>query len=303
MKHPDNPTSILRRWPIRSHSAILVSALVLASGLAMAQGSNLQTSGSVIGDEVMYSIGGGNAVSMSHAAGMRSIGVGVGWNSNLICGDMSISTTIRNQLNGLTNGFQNIMSSVIQSATSAVASLPALIIQRADPGLYNLLTNGVLQARLDYDRSKLRAYAQAGVQEITHYTALVPTVTSETVVWNGSAPSGPNFTLTPGSFLWIKFADSRVLDLGHDLAGPVNLAAGVNVLSYAGFPSQYSAYKLLTQLGMINARAVRMLDSQSGRWLVAEIHNGRPIGVDFTVPRVAVVMLDLANAVNNFQPQ
>jgi integrating conjugative element protein (TIGR03755 family) len=98
---------------------------------------------------------------MSNAAGMRSIGVGVGWNSNLICGDMSISTTIRNQLNGLTNGFQNIMSSVIQSATSAVASLPALIIQRADPGLYNLLTNGVLQARLDYDRSKLTCRAMA----------------------------------------------------------------------------------------------------------------------------------------------
>ena len=161
MKRPDKPTSILRRWPIRSHPAILASALALASGLALAQGSNLQTSGSVIGDEVMYSIGGGNAVSMSNAAGMRSIGVGVGWNSNLICGDMSISTTIRNQLNGLTNGFQNIMSSVIQSATSAVASLPALIIQRADPGLYNLLTNGVLQARLDYDRSKLTCRAMA----------------------------------------------------------------------------------------------------------------------------------------------
>src|SRR3546814_11279591 len=80
----------------------------------------------------MYSIGGGNAVSMSGAAGMRSIGVGAGWNSNLICGDMSISTTIQNQLNGITNGFQNIMSSVIQNATSAVASLPALIITRAD---------------------------------------------------------------------------------------------------------------------------------------------------------------------------
>jgi len=161
MKGPDNPTSILRRWPIRIHPAILVSALALASGLALAQGSNLQASGNVIGDEVMYSIGGGSAVSMSNAAGMRSIGVGVGWNSNLICGDMSISTTIRNQLNGLTNGFQNIMSSVIQSATSAVASLPALIIQRADPGLYNLLTNGVLQARLDYDRSKLTCRAMA----------------------------------------------------------------------------------------------------------------------------------------------
>jgi hypothetical protein len=112
-------------------------------------------SGSVIGDDVLYSIGGGRAVSMGGAGNMQSIGVGVGWNSNLICGDMSITTTLQNQLNGITNGFQQIMSNVIQSATSAVASLPALIIQRADPGLYNLLTNGVLQARLDFDRSKL----------------------------------------------------------------------------------------------------------------------------------------------------
>jgi len=109
----------------------------------------------------MYSIGGGNAVSMGNASSMRSLGVGVGWNANLICGDMSITTTLQNQLNGLTNGFQQIMSTVIQNATSAVASLPALIIQRADPGLYNLLTNGVLQARLDFDRSKLTCRAMA----------------------------------------------------------------------------------------------------------------------------------------------
>ncbi|MQT50314.1 integrating conjugative element protein, partial [Pseudomonas helleri] len=37
----------------------------------------------------------------------------------------------------------------------------ALIIQRADPGLYNLLTNGILQARLDFDRSKLTCRAMA----------------------------------------------------------------------------------------------------------------------------------------------
>jgi integrating conjugative element protein (TIGR03755 family) len=58
-------------------------------------------------------------------------------------------------LNGVTDGFRSIMSNIIQNATAAVASLPALIIQRADPGLYNLLTNGILQARLDFDRSKL----------------------------------------------------------------------------------------------------------------------------------------------------
>src|SRR3546814_647228 len=151
--HMTTSACLIRR---SCRTAVLACALALACGLALAQSGGFQNSGSVIGDEVMYSIGGGNAVSMSGAAGMRSIGVGAGWNSNLICGDMSISTTIQNQLNGITNGFQNIMSSVIQNATSAVASLPALIIQRADPGLYNLLTNGVLQARLDFDRSKLQ---------------------------------------------------------------------------------------------------------------------------------------------------
>ncbi|MDT4815082.1 integrating conjugative element protein [compost metagenome] len=120
-----------------------------------------QHQGAVISDDVLYSIGGGRAVSMSPTSNMRALGVGVGWNSNLICGDMSISTTIQNQLNGLTNGFQTIMGSVILTATAAVASLPALIIQRADPGLYNLLTNGVLQARLDFDRSKLTCRSMA----------------------------------------------------------------------------------------------------------------------------------------------
>lgn len=160
MNRPDMTklASLIRR---SCRPAVLACALALACDLASAQSGGFQNSGSVIGDEVMYSIGGGNAVSMSGAAGMRSIGVGAGWNSNLICGDMNISTTIQNQLNGLTNGFQNIMSSVIQNATSAVASLPALIIQRADPGLYNLLTNGVLQARLDFDRSKLQCRAMA----------------------------------------------------------------------------------------------------------------------------------------------
>ncbi|ONH50887.1 integrating conjugative element protein, PFL_4711 family [Pseudomonas cedrina] len=132
----------------------LAAAVMLLSLSVEANDQSIGASGSVIGDDVLYSIGGGRAVPMGPGAGMRSLGVGVGWNSNLICGDMNLNTTLQNQLNGITNGFQSIMSSVIQNATSAVASLPALIIQRANPGLYNLLSNGILQARLDFDRSK-----------------------------------------------------------------------------------------------------------------------------------------------------
>jgi integrating conjugative element protein (TIGR03755 family) len=127
----------------------------LASALAMsADPINASSSGSVIGDDVLYSVGGGNAVTMGSAGNMDSISVGGGWSSNLVCGNMNLSTTLENQLNGATSGFQNIMTSVVSNATGAVASLPALILQRSNPALYNLITNGILQARIDFDRSK-----------------------------------------------------------------------------------------------------------------------------------------------------
>lgn len=150
-----------QRWhAVRPLCMLVAGALGLLLGAppsaqTVIDPNGIRSSGSVIDDLVFYRIGGGRAVSTSSAPGMLSIGVGVGWNANLICGDMSLKTTLHNQLNGLTDGFQAIMSNIIQNATAAVASLPALIIQRADPGLYNLLTNGILQARLDFDRSKL----------------------------------------------------------------------------------------------------------------------------------------------------
>ena len=111
---------------LRRCLALLAAPWVLVCVSASAQTNvnqyGVQHQGAVIGDDVLYSIGGDRAVSRTPASAMRSIGVGVGWNSNLMCGDMSISTTIQNQLNGLTNGFQTIMSSVIQNATAAVAS-------------------------------------------------------------------------------------------------------------------------------------------------------------------------------------
>ncbi|MFC3941595.1 integrating conjugative element protein [Pseudomonas gingeri NCPPB 3146 = LMG 5327] len=131
----------------------LVCSLACAAAFA-ADPINASSSGSVIGDDVLYSIGGGNAVTMGSAGNMDSISVGGGWNNNLVCGNMNLSNTLENQLNGATSGFQNIMTSVLSNATGAVASLPALILQRANPALYNLITNGILQARLDFDRSK-----------------------------------------------------------------------------------------------------------------------------------------------------
>ncbi len=60
---------------------------------------------------------------------------------------------VGNHLNGLTDGFKNLMGDVIQGATGAAASLPAMVIQRANPGLYDMITNGVLQANVAFDKA------------------------------------------------------------------------------------------------------------------------------------------------------
>ncbi|MCU7247301.1 integrating conjugative element protein [Pseudomonas koreensis] len=177
--------------PLGLAFALLFSQAAFANQTQLTK-EGINHSGS-IGDEVMYSIGGGHAVSMGSAARQDSISVGAGWDTNLICGDLSLNTTLQNQLNGATKGFKSIMSGVIQNATSAVASLPALIIQRADPGLYNLLSNGILQARLDFDRSKSTcksiadrmaevAGGQLGWNQLAEGVALTKAVTNKDAV-------------------------------------------------------------------------------------------------------------------------
>ena len=163
MWRPNSVVGHARDSRLRTAMVCIVFAALSASAQSQTviDRNGVRVSGSVVDDHILYRIGGGRAVSMGSAPQMNSIGVGIGWNANLICGDMSLKTTLSNQLNGITDGFQSIMGNIIQSATAAVASLPALIIQRADPGLYNLLTNGVLQARLDFDRSKMTCRAIA----------------------------------------------------------------------------------------------------------------------------------------------
>lgn len=114
-------------------------------------------------NNLYYEIGGGGPVSASAGAGHRpgQLSLGVNWNQGSACGGLNPQATVANQLNGATRGFQNMMGSVVQNATGAVASLPAMIIQRASPGLYDLLSNGVLQGRLDFDKAKTSCKAMA----------------------------------------------------------------------------------------------------------------------------------------------
>src|SRR5699024_10856118 len=115
------------------------------------------------GSSLYYEIGGGGPVSVSAGRGYQpgEIGIGIQWGGVAACGGLDPFATVSNQLNGITSGFQQMMGSVIQNAKGAVMSLPAIIIQRAAPGLYDLLSNGVLQGKLNFNKAKASCKAMA----------------------------------------------------------------------------------------------------------------------------------------------
>ncbi|KAA1195718.1 integrating conjugative element protein [Photorhabdus heterorhabditis] len=145
--------------PVLIALAFMRTPVVQAAGFAIADspiGYGKSLNGAV-SDKLFYNIGGGSVISQpatrSHLQHLG--GLNLGWSSDLMCGHFDLKTTVGNQLNGLTSGFKNLMGEVIQGATGAVASLPAMVIQRANPGLYEMLTNGVLQAGIAFDKSQL----------------------------------------------------------------------------------------------------------------------------------------------------
>jgi len=101
-----------------------------------------------------YEIGGGMVSTPTGSNTFASIGIGVEWKTNMSCGNFDPSISISNQLNGITEGFKNMMSDIVQNATSAVASLPMLVIMRANPSLADLLQNGVMSGKLDFEAAE-----------------------------------------------------------------------------------------------------------------------------------------------------
>ncbi|EGN5239252.1 integrating conjugative element protein [Salmonella enterica] len=145
-------------------------ALILISPAVLAAGSGIGSMATnAVSDSLFYSIGGGSVISQPASLNrMQRLGVSAGITSDLMCGNFDIKTTVGNQLNGLTSGFKDLMGEVMQGATGAVSSLPGMIIQRANPGLYDMITNGILQAGVSFDKSKLSCEAMS--KKLADYT-------------------------------------------------------------------------------------------------------------------------------------
>ncbi len=137
------PTFPVRRACHRMTMRMAFSSLLLMAGIALAQ-----TPAPTEDGLWYYEIGGADPVSLPASPHTRrttlggSVELGLGYS----CGAFDPVVAVSNSLNDISSGVDNMMDAMTAAATSAIAALPALILQRANPGLYDLFQNALLKA-------------------------------------------------------------------------------------------------------------------------------------------------------------
>ena len=95
-----------------------------------------------------YEIGGAEPVSLPANPAVVSVTLGgsVQLGMGYSCGKFDPVAAVTHSLNDIGAGVDNMVNAMTAAATGAIASLPALILQRANPGLYDLFQNALLKA-------------------------------------------------------------------------------------------------------------------------------------------------------------
>jgi len=165
--------------PFRKSSLIIALFLSFNTNAVQAIDFDIQKEASkkvndAIGDSVKlerqsklyYKLGGSRPLSAppSHNADLK-VGGKLKFGAGYSCGKFDPSASLQNFMNNLKNGVDDAMNTVSQAASSAVAGLPALLLSRNSPDLYELLQTNVFRAE-----EKLK-FNSASCQEIERQLA------------------------------------------------------------------------------------------------------------------------------------
>jgi len=126
-------------FPIRA--AVLAVAVVVTP---MANAAvTMPSSGK--GSTLYYHLGGSDAAALApNPAGLRlHLGLGGGGRFNYSCGKFDVQTSMQQTIDGL----KNLDDVVMNAIKAAIAALPMYILQRAQPGLYELVQTYLQKAR------------------------------------------------------------------------------------------------------------------------------------------------------------
>lgn len=94
-----------------------------------------------------YKIGGGRDITIPPSLNITTIDLSLsGQASALSCSGFDPMVAIESSLENLRNGVDNAVNAIELAATAAIANLPGYILQKANPGLYDLFQNALLRA-------------------------------------------------------------------------------------------------------------------------------------------------------------
>lgn len=94
-----------------------------------------------------YKIGGGRDISIPPALNIVTLDFSFnGQAQALNCNGFDPLVAIESSLDNLRNGIDNAINAIELAATAAIANLPGYILQKANPGLYDLFQNALLRA-------------------------------------------------------------------------------------------------------------------------------------------------------------
>lgn len=123
--------------PVLAITVLLLSRQVLASPLANSDNS-----------EFYYEIGGARSISLPPNINVNAVVMNGSYEYGLgySCGNFDPTLGLTHILNGLQGAGSSLLNGAVGAVTAAIGSLPALILQRIDPGLYDLFQNSVIRA-------------------------------------------------------------------------------------------------------------------------------------------------------------
>jgi integrating conjugative element protein (TIGR03755 family) len=94
-----------------------------------------------------YKIGGGRDIAIPPSLNIMTIDLSLsGQASALSCSGFDPMVAIESSLDNLKDGVDNAINAIELAATAAIANLPGYILQKANPGLYDLFQNALLRA-------------------------------------------------------------------------------------------------------------------------------------------------------------
>ncbi len=100
------------------------------------------------GDSLFYyKIGGGRDIAIPPSLNITTIDLSLnGQASALSCSGFDPMVAIDSSLDNIRNGVDNAVNAIEIAAAAAIANLPGYILQKANPGLYDLFQNALLRA-------------------------------------------------------------------------------------------------------------------------------------------------------------